>query len=197
MLRSYTFPLAPWVPLPQLPKPRTPAVRATLGLSVLSGLTMGGFPPLETLSQDQKRLVAVFAGRGDDGALIPYATSFYFCAASLLCAWPACVALARRPVYGARPRVPSIVGLCGAAACAARAAVAGRRAVDARHDAQLRGGQGLQPQAVAYAIGQSAPPSPRCGASSTGRAARRAACLAPRPDVPLLLWRRRGPGVVQ
>lgn len=158
VLRSYTFPLAPWVPLPQLPKPRTPAVRATLGLSVLSGLTMGGFPPLETLSQDQKRLVAVFAGRGDDGALIPYATSFYFCAASLLCAWPACVALARRPVYGAWPRVPSIVGLLRRGGLRSLALPwLGAALWTLGTTLNFVAGRAFSSQAVAYAIGQSAP----------------------------------------
>ena len=163
VLRSWTFPLAPWVPLPKLPRPRTPAVRATLGLSVLSGLTMGGFPPLETLSQDHARLEALFGGGaggagGDDGALIPYATSFYFCAASLLCAWPACVALARRPVYGAWPRVPSIVGLVRRGGLRALALPwLGSMVWTVGTTLNFVAGKAFSSQAVAYAIGQSAP----------------------------------------
>tara|TARA_B110001452_G_scaffold219983_1_gene192143 strand:- start:1156 stop:2415 length:1260 start_codon:yes stop_codon:yes gene_type:complete len=125
------------------------SMRATVLLSLLSGVLMGGFAPLETLAQDGKSY-------GVDEALIPYTCSFYFCLAAMLSSAPICMLLARHPLSG--PAVPSIVAeLRRGGVLASAMPFLGGAVWTLGTTLNFVAGKAVASQAVAYSIGQAAP----------------------------------------
>lgn len=131
-------------------KPARLSLRTILLLSLLSGLVIGGFPPLETLAQEK----SFYSDPAE--ALIPYTCSFYFTLAAMASSVPICGLLARFPLSGAK--VPSIAAAVRGGSCRDVAAPMVAALVWVTGTMlNFVAGDAVGSPAVAYSIAQAAP----------------------------------------